>query len=508
MRTCAIAALAGVASIACANPEVIFTSIPTSPTSLIPGGGGARFRSPLVSMLDLYSSPSGNAWVFKGFNDNADGDIMMVGSGATIRILAATEGDALQGTGFTFGFFDSDCSINDNGVAAFGNRLVGATATTDEVLLRWTPAVGALLMHQESDAAPGLIDAPGQFSGDETLGNSLNSPVILASGDFAFRADLINNLASDRDAALYMGNTVLMQQNTPLLGQFYDAPVASTLRLTPDGAHWMAEVDTTVGLGTTDALLLDGAIVIQNGDPLTTLALPVDAIFDNDLLPNQSWTARGDFPGDNDWAVKDGVVAFVTGDPIQTALGTEHVGDAISVFRANLAGDTLMVCNTDNPFSDRDTVMMLNDDTELAREGDPVDVDGNGLPDDDAFIATFGANDAFFGDDGFVYFLCTLRNESQTSLGSAFLRVQIDAGGCAPDLTTGAIQGVPGYGVPNGVLNNDDFFYYLAQFAAGNIAVADLTTGAIPGMPGYGVPNGVLNNDDFFYYLAIFAAGC
>ena len=84
------------------------------------------------------------------------------------------------------------------------------------------------------------------------------------------------------------------------------------------------------------------------------------------------------------------------------------------------------------------------------------------------------------------------------------------AGGpvCKPDITTGAVPGQPGYGVPNGVLNNDDFFYFLAQFAAGNLAVADVTTGAVPGQPGYGVPNGVINNDDFFYYLAIFAAGC
>jgi len=80
--------------------------------------------------------------------------------------------------------------------------------------------------------------------------------------------------------------------------------------------------------------------------------------------------------------------------------------------------------------------------------------------------------------------------------------------GCDPDLTTGAIAGQPGYGVPNGILNNDDFFYYLSQFAAGNLAVADLTTTAIPGSPGYGIPNGVLNNDDFFFYLSIFAAGC
>jgi len=79
---------------------------------------------------------------------------------------------------------------------------------------------------------------------------------------------------------------------------------------------------------------------------------------------------------------------------------------------------------------------------------------------------------------------------------------------CQPDLTSGAIPGQYGYGVHNGILNNDDFFYFLTQFAVGNIAVADLTTGAIPGTPGYGVANGIITNDDFFYYLTLFAAGC
>ena len=79
---------------------------------------------------------------------------------------------------------------------------------------------------------------------------------------------------------------------------------------------------------------------------------------------------------------------------------------------------------------------------------------------------------------------------------------------CKPDVTTGAVSGQPGYGQANAIVNNDDFFYFLAQFAAGNLAVADLTAGAVPGQPGYGVPNGVLNNEDFFYFLAVFAAGC
>jgi hypothetical protein len=79
---------------------------------------------------------------------------------------------------------------------------------------------------------------------------------------------------------------------------------------------------------------------------------------------------------------------------------------------------------------------------------------------------------------------------------------------CEPDLTAGAIAGTPGYGAPDGELTNDDFFFYLAQFAAGNLARADMTAAAVPGTPGYGTPDGVLNNDDFFYYLARFADGC
>ena len=92
--------------------------------------------------------------------------------------------------------------------------------------------------------------------------------------------------------------------------------------------------------------------------------------------------------------------------------------------------------------------------------------------------------------------------------GSSMVGIVIVEAACRPDLTTGAVAGQAGYGVPDGTLNNEDFFYYLAQFAAGNLTVADLTAGAVAGQPGYGTPNGVLNNEDFFYYLSIFAAGC
>ncbi len=79
---------------------------------------------------------------------------------------------------------------------------------------------------------------------------------------------------------------------------------------------------------------------------------------------------------------------------------------------------------------------------------------------------------------------------------------------CPVDLTTLSTPGSQFYGQPDGIVDRDDFFYFLDQLALANLAVADLTTHALPALPGFGVPNGVLNNDDFFYYLLKYAEGC
>ncbi|MCB9840267.1 MAG: immunoglobulin domain-containing protein [Phycisphaeraceae bacterium] len=80
---------------------------------------------------------------------------------------------------------------------------------------------------------------------------------------------------------------------------------------------------------------------------------------------------------------------------------------------------------------------------------------------------------------------------------------------CPVDLTAGAIPNQPGYGVPNGVVSNDDFFFYLILFVA-NHARADLTTtgATMPGMPGYRQPDGVITPDDFIVYIALFQGLC
>ncbi len=80
-------------------------------------------------------------------------------------------------------------------------------------------------------------------------------------------------------------------------------------------------------------------------------------------------------------------------------------------------------------------------------------------------------------------------------------------GFCPADMTTTAIVGAPGYGIPNQTLSSDDFFYYLIQFVNGHWT-ADLTHSTLPGSFGYGVPDGFVTNDDFFYYTALYVLGC
>jgi hypothetical protein len=108
-----------------------------------------------------------------------------------------------------------------------------------------------------------------------------------------------------------------------------------------------------------------------------------------------------------------------------------------------------------------------------------------------------------YGGDGL-----TLIDPAVANISGRFFVGCCPGPGCEPDLTTSAIPSHLRYGVPNGVLNNEDFFFFLARYAAGDRGICDVTAAAAPGTPGYGFPNGVLNNDDFFYYLSLYAEGC
>jgi len=79
---------------------------------------------------------------------------------------------------------------------------------------------------------------------------------------------------------------------------------------------------------------------------------------------------------------------------------------------------------------------------------------------------------------------------------------------CGADLSGSSDPNDPAYGVPDGAADSADFFYYLDQFVADNLAVADLTGSSDPNDPAYGTPDGLIDAADFFFFLDLFVLGC
>ncbi len=95
------------------------------------------------------------------------------------------------------------------------------------------------------------------------------------------------------------------------------------------------------------------------------------------------------------------------------------------------------------------------------------------------------------------------RVESFITKGDRFLLIP----DCIADMTTSSNPFDDGYGVPDGVADAEDFFFYLDAFAAGDDR-ADLTGATDAGEPGFAIPDGVIDADDFFFFLDRFNAGC
>jgi hypothetical protein len=126
-----------------------------------------------------------------------------------------------------------------------------------------------------------------------------------------------------------------------------------------------------------------------------------------------------------DFVLINGQVVAATGDPIATGLAERYDDASFSqTFFANTVnnrGDYVVAGTTDNPDALSNAVLVLNGTRVIAREGNPVDLDGNGLFDDDAFIDVFGNDDVVMDDDRRIYLVASLRNGLGTAFANALL---------------------------------------------------------------------------------------
>ena len=500
---CAAAALTAAAGIASAAPTVwtaIISNLPGDATAVLPGGLGVVDPGTGTADIDRPYLSSDGRWVLTVFRDSpstVDDEIIVRGQGASYEAVII-ESDLLPDNTLA-GFFDQFLSINSSGTVAVATNTDGPT-TVDETIVLIDSAGNLSIAYQEGEPIPGL---PGR-----SWGSALRDATILDDGRTSVAANFILGSGTADDSGVFFDGAFLAREGEPIdggpavyenfdIGDFYVA----------NNGTWVVQGDSD-GLTTDDDfLVVNGSVVLLENQviPGSDFLEPIDnaGIFEFRVSHAGDWIARGDNDvTDQDWVVYNGAVVARLGDQVPGGFIGEVYDDAafaqcFFAVEANGAGDYLFGAVTDNPDILRNAVLVHSTVGVIAREGDPVDVDGDGTFDEGVFFAIFGNEDWVLTDEGVVYGVAQVKDASETLLGQVFVTIQVSAA-CSPaDISSPASPGVP-----DGLLSGADFFEFLVRFQNGDLSV-DFSS---PSAPGQG--DGLLSGADFFEFLNLFAAGC
>jgi hypothetical protein len=542
----AIALAAGLAlpaaALAVGPIEVIYSKKPGHPTSVLPGAvdlTGAPEVTAWKAIEDLVVSPDGSRWMVKSRSTTAEthnsGIVMGSGTTGSIWTISTASGPFVmqEGQPAPFGnasdWFDFVASAfgrwDDNGNLVFGFRArttqTGSTAAADAMrAVKWNGTT-ATLAFKQGDLYTNLQDIPANPSGDETVGNSANSFHLLNDGRVGSSDLTIGNISTLRRPAVTYNLDFFKQVQVSTVGGFGGGPDVTWFAMdsnsfytTPDGAHWWMTGRHTNSSTGPRIFAYDGQIVLEAAQTIPGSSVVMGDVFQVNMASNGDYIARGrDNSGTTaaapDWVFRNGTLIAKTGDPI-TPGNAETWGDTILAVATNAAGDYVIIGNTSAKAAS-DSVVVLNGTTVVMREGDPVDLDGNGQFDDDAFIgrgvntnAAFGAStnngsvNWWLTNDLMLYGILMLRDGAGNDINvvpafgtpQAFIRIDLSSPAACYANCDGSTT------VP--VLNVQDFACFLNAFASGeSYANCDGST-TVP----------VLNVQDFACFLNAFAAGC
>ena len=371
-----------------------------------------------------YRSPDGSLWIISADTDldTSMDEVIIVGNGVTGNVMVQEGTPAGWTGGENVGLIDRNLGINNAGQFAFATNTSGTVQ--DEYIVKYDS--GAFLAAaQEGAAVPG-------FAG-EVFGATLDSALILNDGTVGFRGtSTVGNLPTDQDDFLFLGTTAVAQSGvtipggTALTWQVFDS---QDFYASADGSHYIIQGDLT-GTTADDIVVVDGTIKIQEDSVISGLTSPVLSIDEVFMSSNGDWMSRGNNDDSaEDWLVMNGNVVAKTGDPVPGVAGeffSDAVfGDCFFHMVTNNNGDYIFGATTTNSDPEKDAVLVLNGVEVILRQGDPVDLDGNGIFDDDAYLDVFNNDDGFLTDDMWFYFTADLYDGNLASLGQAFMRVQV-----------------------------------------------------------------------------------
>ena len=405
-----------------ALPVVIYSEVASSPTSDVPGVAGAKF-----DLFDRpYVSENGQNWIIRASSNLATtgDDVIIVGSGVTGTTVIQEGGAAPWEPGANVQFItDRNMSINNAGQYVLGVNTT-STSPVDEQIVWWDGSIFKIAA-QGGDAVPGIAG--------EAYGTILNSPSITNDARIGFRADAtVGALPSAEDTFNIFDGAIVAQSGITV------PTGAAGAYVTLDSQDYYVSADGSkqfimgsVVASTTSVVTVNNNVELLEGtDAPGFSGDPISAISEGLMTPGGNWFARGENASDDNWVVMNGNLIAKSGDPIPGGLPGETFDDATfdALFfgmTGNNVGDFVVAGVTSNPDLTRNAVLVVNNSFVLLREGDAVDLDGNGLDDDGVFLSVFNNEDAFLTDDGWYYFTADLVDAGGSGVGQAFMRIQI-----------------------------------------------------------------------------------
>ena len=451
---------------ATATAMAVFSSVPTHPSSLLPGEPIIRFLGTEVENFPVIATSSNGRYFSFVQNNNsgtATDSTLLRGTAAwpvdqpDLLEIVLREGDALPDSSpaLIVGNFLGRTSINNSGrlvfsttytsspslpangnegmaqIDLFGNGLEvvregqlaaaglsnfnglpsSAQIRDDGSISFYSAMVASAPVTSANSNAFFSIDAP---AGPRTVLarygiTSLSVPAALG-GPVTTVLNSLFNVNNNQFGLLrdYHGNTLFANDlNTPT------PPVTSNGFLIRNLTAVVREGFVIPGSGFTSA-------VGESGNTLSNF------IHGYALSPNGDWYAFGRNLDGQDWVLRNGEVVARTGDPIFTG-SMENWSDAVfartfNAVSGNRDGGYIIAGFTDNPNPLLQQVVVyfpaVGTPTVLLRGNDPVDLDANGLFDDDIFVGQLRLRQATLTPDA-LYAMIELRTAANTLCGAA-----------------------------------------------------------------------------------------
>jgi hypothetical protein len=425
--------------------SIVHVNTAGHPTNVVPGlgvpfvaGGGAAsaFGRPTLSA-------SGSQFAIKAVantGSTATGDVIL--RNGALLVQEGTQAPWAP-VGENTGTIDEEFGINSAGDLLLGNN-TAPTSTNDDYIALFAGGTWTVLAQEAGSITPTLPLLTGTWDDD------INSPRMLDTGATVWRAAGIDGMpgGTANDALVVLGGGLAVQKGVDIpTGQagggtaaweIFDADDAY---VSPDGLVYLIQGDLTGATTSDDVLVMNGAVVIQEGTvlPGSSFAANVTNVVKPWVDHAGAWYARGNNTGGDDWVVRNGVVVADSSGTFEVVPGSgEHWTDAeftdcFFAFDGNAAGQFVVAGVTDAPTATNGVIAFYDGAgyvRVVAREGDPIDLDGNGLFDDDRFLNTIGNDDVLLRDDGTVVFVATLRTGAGAAVDQGLFELQPKVASC------------------------------------------------------------------------------